>query len=140
MSGSKEFGPSKDFPQMSPSAGKPILPFDPDYAKRFIELLDTFLSYTGHGGKFLMVKETEDGITVAEADNATILSISDKNYVHTQAVANTLWTVDHNLGKYPSVRIKDGTGHSVIGDIVDISINQLTIEFSSAQSGVAIIN
>lgn len=138
MGGSKQFGPSQDFPQKSPSAGKPILPFDPDYAKRFIELLDTFLSYEGHGGKFLMIKETEDGITVAEP--VDLVGIADKNHIHTQAVANTLWTVTHNLGKYPSVRIKDGTGHSIVGDIVDVSINELTIEFTSAQAGVAIIN
>lgn len=138
MSGSKKFGPSQDFPQMSPSAGKPILPFDPDYAKRFIELLDTFLSYEGHGGKFLMVKETEDGITVAEIGD--LAGIADKNYIHEQAVANTVWTINHNLGKFPSVRIKDSTGHSMVGDIVDVNINQLTIEFSSAQVGVVVIN
>lgn len=138
MSGSKAFGPSQDFPQMSPSAGKPILPFNPEYANRFIELLDTFRSYEGQGGKFLMVKETEDGITLAEIGD--LADISDKNYIHTQASANVLWTVNHNLGKYPAVRIKDETGHALVGDIVDISINQLTIEFSSAQAGVAIIN
>jgi len=138
MSGSKPFGPSEDFPQKSPSAGRPVLDFNPDVPRRFIELLDTFLNYTGHGGKFLMVKESEDGITVAEVGD--LVSISDKNYIHTQGSANVLWTVNHNLGKYPSVRIKDGTGHQIVGDIVDISINQLTIEFTSAQSGVAIIN
>ena len=138
MSGSKQFGAGEDFPQMSPSAGRPILPFDPDVPRKFIELLDTFLSYTGKEGMFIVVNETATGLTVASQQILT--QIADRNHVHTQSSAATLWTVTHNLGKYPSVRIKDNTGHSMEGDIVDISINEITIEFSSAKSGVAILN
>jgi hypothetical protein len=140
MAVSKQFGPTKDFPKQSPSSGKDILQFTPELDARFIDLLDTFANYTGRGGKFLMVKETEDGITVAEIDSEQILAIADKNYIHTQVAPATIWTVNHNFGKYPSVRIKDETGHPIMGDIVDVNVNQLTIEFSNAKSGVAIIN
>lgn len=138
MSGSKPFGPAKDYPKMSPSAGKPILQFDPSMSANFTDLLDTLANYTGKGGYLLIVNVTEDGVTAV--DPASLVSLADKNYVHTQAVANVLWTVNHNLGKYPSVRIKDALGQAITGDIVDVSINQLTIEFSTAQTGVAIIN
>jgi hypothetical protein len=138
MSGSKKFGPGKDFPEQSPSSGKPILQFNPDLPANFIDLLDTFTSYTGKGGKFLIVKESEDGITTAEVGD--LAQIADKNYIHAQNSALVLWTVTHNLGKYPSVRIKDATGHSMVGDIIDISTNELTIEFTEPQTGVAIIN
>lgn len=137
MPGSKPFGPAKDYPNMSPSAGKPILQFDPSMPANFSDLLDTF-QYAGKGNFLLVVKVTEDGITAV--DPASLVALADKNYLHTQAVANVLWTVNHNLGKYPSVRIKDSLGQAITGDIVDISINQLTIEFSTAQTGVAIIN
>lgn len=140
MSGSKQFLAGEDFPQMSPSAGKPILPFNPDIAQRFNELLDTFPYYTGRGGKILIVREDEAGITTADADSESLLSIADKTYVHTQSSSSVLWTITHNLGKYPTVRIKDGTGAMMIGDVVDISINEITIEFSLAQTGVAILN
>ena len=138
MEGSKEFSTEKKFPQRSPSAGKPILQFDPTMPACFTDLLDTFVTYAGKGGKFLIVKESEDGITVAGTVN--LQQLSDKNYVHTQSTASALWTVTHNLNKYPAVRIKDITGHSIIGDIVDININELTIEFTNPQEGTAIIN
>jgi hypothetical protein len=140
MSGSKQFGPGEDFPQKSPSSGKPMLQFDPSMPANFIDLLDTFSNYTGKGGKLLMVKVSEDGITVAEASDATILAIADKNYIHTQNSPSSFWTVTHNLGKYPSVRLKDGSGHTLVGDIVDVSTDELTIEFTEPQTGVAIIN
>jgi hypothetical protein len=135
MSGSKQFGSGEDFPQKSPSAGRPILEFDPDVPRKFIELLDTFLSYTGKAGLAVVVNETETGLTTR-----SVTIVNDKNYIHTQSVASAIWTITHNLGKYPSVRIKDGTGHQIIGDIVDVSINELTIEFTTTQSGIAILN
>jgi hypothetical protein len=135
MEGSKQFGTGEDFPHMSPSSGKPILLFDPDIAEKFTDLSDTIANYTGKAGMVIIVNATETGLTTSP----TVIS-SDKNYIHTQAIASILWTVNHNLGKYPSVRIKDETGHSIIGDIVDISINQLTIGFTIAKLGVAIIN
>jgi len=140
MEGSKQFGPAEDFPQMSPSSGKPILHFDPTMSAKFIDLLDTFISYGGKGGMLLMVKLSEDGITVVEPDSETMTTIADKNYIHTQETPSEIWTVEHNLGKYPAVRIQDENGHSIIGDIVDISINELTIQFTNEQTGKAIIN
>lgn len=138
MEGSKQFGTGEDFPQMSPSSGKPILQFDPTMPANFTDLLDTFANYTGKAGKLLVINVNENGITVIDPSELT--ANIDKNYIHTQVAPATLWTVNHSLGKYPSVRIKGADGHGLVGDIVDVSDDQLTIEFSSAQSGVAIIN
>lgn len=52
-----------------------------------------------------------------------------------------LWVVNHNLGYYPSsVRVLSPGGVEVNAEVVDISINQLQIIFSSAQSGRALIS
>ena len=135
MSGSKPFGPSEDFPQKSPAGGKPILTFDPTIPANFTNLQDTFPNYTGKAGKALIVNSNENGITTS-----TGVLTSDANYIHTQIVASDTWVIIHNLGKYPSVRIKDETGASLTGDIEDNSINQITIYFSTAKAGTAIIN
>lgn len=64
----------------------------------------------------------------------------DKNYVHTQGVSSDTWVIAHNLGKFPSVRIKDDSDNVVYGDIVDTDINNLTISFTNAFTGTAILN
>ena len=77
----------------------------------------------------------------------SILSAGDKNLLHTQSSSSTTWTVNHNMGKYPSVSIvecnptaNEVDGDLVIGEVTYNSINQLTIKFASAIRGVAYIN
>lgn len=65
---------------------------------------------------------------------------SDLNYLHTQALASTLWEVAHGLGKYPSVTVKDTSERIVFGSVTYIDIDNLTIEFSVAFSGAATCN
>lgn len=67
MSGSKEFGPTKDFPQLSQPSGKPMAPRLDSGAASFLELNDTFANYLGLAGKYLVVNGTETGIISADA-------------------------------------------------------------------------
>jgi hypothetical protein len=64
----------------------------------------------------------------------------DLGYTHTQSQAQTVWTVQHNLGKYPSVTVVDSAGTVVEGDIHHDSLNQVTLTFSAAFSGSAYCN
>lgn len=68
------------------------------------------------------------------------LSQKDKNYVHSQDVAASVWNVSHNLLKFPSVSVALSTGQKGYGDITYINENNLTITFASAESGKAYIN
>ena len=64
----------------------------------------------------------------------------DLSFEFAQASAATTWTVNHNLGKFPSVTIKlsDGTvGQAVI---THTNKNTLTISFSADTSGIAYMN
>ena len=67
--GSKVFGPTKDFPELTQPSGKPMLPRSAGYglgggsgAERFTDLLDTFDSYAGKAGLFIRVRMAEDGL------------------------------------------------------------------------------
>jgi len=88
----------------------------------------------------------EDDIVVLDSsgfarDSGIKLSdIQDKNFIYQQLSASNLWTVNHNLGKFPSVTVVDSGGTMVIGDIVYVNTNSLTISFSTAFAGVAYIN
>ena len=51
-------------------------------------------------------------------------------YVHIQSVSSPTWTVTHNLGFFPAVSV-------VEGDVSYISVNQVSIAFSSSFGGKA---
>jgi len=77
----------------------------------------------------------------------SVFTAGDKNLLHTQSSASNSWTVNHNMGKYPSVSIvecdptaNEVDGDLVIGEVTYNSINQLTIKFASPIRGVAYIN
>jgi hypothetical protein len=61
-------------------------------------------------------------------------------YVFHQGVADTVWTIQHNLGKFPSVSVVDSMNTIVIGAVTYIDNNNLTITFNAAMSGKAFLN
>jgi hypothetical protein len=64
----------------------------------------------------------------------------DKSYTHHQLAPSTVWTVAHNLGKYPAVEVVDSGGTVVEGDIAYLDANTLTLTFSVQFGGVAYCN
>lgn len=59
------------------------------------------------------------------------------SYTHIQSVSDTIWLVNHNLGYYPNVRVKDSSGRFILTDIEDIDINNLYVKNSAAFGGIA---
>jgi hypothetical protein len=64
----------------------------------------------------------------------------DKSYTHTQLIPSASWTVTHGLGKNPAVSVVDSAGSAVVGDIVYVNINTVTLTFSAAFAGQAFFN
>lgn len=64
----------------------------------------------------------------------------DLSYVHNQAVPAAVWTVNHNLGKRPSVTVEDSAGTDVVGEVDHVNANTLTITFTAGFSGTAYLN
>jgi hypothetical protein len=64
----------------------------------------------------------------------------DKHYRHVQGVSTNVWSIPHNLGKFPSVVVKDSAGTIVIGEINYVDENNITLTFSGAFSGEAYLN
>jgi hypothetical protein len=67
-------------------------------------------------------------------------------YLHTQGIAATTWTVNHNLNnQYVNVEPVDATGNSYVGrydypTITFIDANSLSLTFTSATTGYAAIS
>ncbi|MGL4300054.1 MAG: hypothetical protein ACRCW4_13370 [Candidatus Neomicrothrix subdominans] len=62
------------------------------------------------------------------------------SYLHTQSVAATVWTVNHNLGVLtPDVTLADETGEEFETDIDYVTANQLIITSAAPVAGTALI-
>tara|TARA_R100000152_G_C6745687_1_gene169301 strand:- start:250 stop:954 length:705 start_codon:yes stop_codon:yes gene_type:complete len=75
----------------------------------------------------------------------TLYAGRDLSYTHTQTSASDTWTINHNLGKFPSVSIKFSTGADfnntgALGGVTYTNENTLTINLAAAESGVAYLN
>lgn len=66
--------------------------------------------------------------------------IGDARYVHNQLGASNSWTVNHNLGKFPSVVVIDSGGNTILPDPDYIDDNTLILNFSVPFGGKAYLN
>ena len=62
---------------------------------------------------------------------------SGGSFIHNQSVSSSTWVISHNLGFFPSVSVVDSGGSMVIGDVSYITVNQVSIAFSSSFGGKA---
>jgi len=64
----------------------------------------------------------------------------DKHFEYDQGIPSALWTITHNLGKFPSTTIVTTSGDEVEGAVKHINNTQLTITYSSSFAGKAYLN
>lgn len=69
-----------------------------------------------------------------------IVAGTDKNYVHTQAVASARWEIHHNLHKYASVTIVDSANTECVGSVQYVDEDTVVCVFEGAFSGYAYLN
>lgn len=58
-------------------------------------------------------------------------------YVHTQSTPALTWTINHNLGTYPSVLVLDANHRRIIPSLDYPSPNQTVISHTSPYAGTA---
>ena len=56
-----------------------------------------------------------------------LLLKSEGTFIFTQSTPLIVWTITHNLGKFPSVTVVDNNNQVVVGDINYINTNVLSI-------------
>lgn len=61
-------------------------------------------------------------------------------YTHSQGLPSTVWTINHNLGRRPSVNVEDSAGSIMEGAVDHIDDNNLVITFNNGFSGEAHLN
>jgi hypothetical protein len=60
------------------------------------------------------------------------------SFTHTQTVAASSWTVNHNLGYRPAIQALSVGGQEFWGEVLHVSTNQAVLYFDSPSSGLAI--
>ena len=65
---------------------------------------------------------------------------SGAGYTHTQSVASTTWTINHNLGYRPSVELIDAGGNEFSAEVAHPSLNTAVVTIKVAVAGTARLN
>ena len=67
-------------------------------------------------------------------------SVFNSTYTFIQSSAASVWTIQHDLERHPSVTVVDSSGNVVVGYINYNNINQITLTFTAPFSGKAYLN
>jgi hypothetical protein len=78
--------------------------------------------------------------TVERRNSANLTATYKSSYEHDQSSPSDTWVITHNLNKRPSVTVLTSSGDEVEGELTVNSLNQITLTFSAAFSGSAILN
>ena len=70
----------------------------------------------------------------------TLSSQGAPTFVFTQGVPATVWNIQHNLGKFPSITVIDNADTVVTGEYTYIDNNNVTLTFSAGFAGKAYLN
>lgn len=93
------------------------------------------LTLTFVGGNGSIIKDSYyDMVSFVLASNA------DKNFIFTQTVPATTWTINHNLNKFPSVSVVNINNVSLYGEIKYIDANNVQLDFTAGFAGKAYFN
>ena len=94
-----------------------------------------------------VIQNATSGVSVVRqpASNVSITGVvgggGDANYIHDQGSPASVWNIQHNLGKKPSVTVVSSTDAVVYGIVEYIDNNNVKLTFESgAFSGKAYFN
>jgi len=58
-------------------------------------------------------------------------------FVFSQITPSTVWTINHDLGRYPAVTLVDSAGDAMMTDYDYVDANTIIVTFSAATAGTA---
>lgn len=105
--------------------------FDADFGEIHTIYSDKAVLYVPQSLTVEQQAQARENIGVGEAD---------KFFQYTQYSASDTWTIEHNLGKYPSVSVVDSAGSVVVGEVLYLTMNTLQVRFTLPFSGKVYLN
>jgi hypothetical protein len=90
-------------------------------------------------GETLLVASANSALAITVSANTLTFNVKS-GYVFTQGTPASVWTINHNLGKFPSINVVDESNDEVVGDVNYTNNNQIVVTFSASFSGKAFLN
>lgn len=90
-------------------------------------------------GETLLFSSANSALAISVSANTLTFNVKS-GYVFTQGTPASVWTIVHNLGKFPSINVVDESNDEVVGDVNYTNNNQIVVTFSAAFSGKAFLN
>ena len=84
--------------------------------------------------------ETREQVDNNLQEQINTVSILANGYVHEQGIASAVWTVQHNLNKYPSVTVVDSAENEIVSEVEYLDKNTVRITMTGASKGRAYLN
>lgn len=85
-----------------------------------------------------------NGVVATQGTQYTIIDFNiasgDKTFIFTQGVPATVWNIQHNLNKFPSVSVVDTSNTNVFSQVDYVDSNNLTITNTAQFAGKAYLN
>jgi hypothetical protein len=88
-----------------------------------------------------------DAVSVSEIEtvrpqfnDVLIINQSQYSYTHRQLSPDVVWTINHNLGRYPSIELLSVGTAKFEADITHINTNQAIVTLAIATAGIAQCN
>jgi hypothetical protein len=106
----------------------------------------TIDSYTANGAFYTLNLTNIGGNGVLENKAVydfavfTLSSHGAPTFVFTQGVPATVWNIQHNLGKFPSVSVINNNNVVINGEVTYIDNNNVQLNFSAGFTGKAYLN
>ena len=95
--------------------------------------------YINHSAYDLLLRGRQTRPKYNSSDLALTSDIPT-TYIHEQGVSSAVWTVQHNLNKYPSVTVVDSSENVIIADVEYVDVNTVKITMNGASKGRAYLN
>ena len=104
------------------------------------ETIQTYGDIVTHNAdEFVTAVEGSPLIEVQKTDQT--IHITSKTFVHEHNIAESVWEIEHDLNKHPSVDVVDSSGSVQIPNEIDYnSPNKLTVSFLAGFRGKAYLN
>ena len=84
----------------------------------------------------LTVNQSTPSITTS----GSVAYVGSETFTFNQPAASAVWTITHNMARYPAVSVVDSAGTVVIGEVRYIDQNNVEITFSGGFAGKAYLN
>ena len=106
----------------------------------------TIDSYTANGNFYTLNLTSRKGVgsivneVFYDFSVFTLSSQGTPTFIFTQGVPATVWNIQHNLGKFPSVSVINNNNIVINGEVTYIDNNNVQLNFSAGFTGKAYLN